>query len=455
MNRKNLQDKLAGILNEEKALRETYSDPKAEMSVEDATKWGNLLDAAESVRAQLDALGRSEKMTAWADDATGEVIPLAEGQTNKASLAGFQPAGSTTVEAKGGGVAVLDEEGPGSAYSGKLRSVLASTEYRDAYKTYLRKGVTGLAGAQVKVLQEGIDEQGGFLVPEDMLNRIIQRKPAPTRVAGRTTRIPTGRDRVSVPRVNYADDDTYTTGIRVTWTGEIPASATAHRVTEPKFGQLNIGVYTAMLSMPLTIDLVDDAAFPVATWSADKFNETIDLTRDDKVINGTGQGQPAGILLNPGAPDQPAVINSGNASALTADGLQDVAWSVPEQYDENSVWVFNKTSTGRNIARLKDASNRYLWAQFEQSGLVLPARDRPLLGYPVLFSPFTPNVAANALPAIFGDLSGYYFVDRVGFSIQVLRELYAEQGQIVMLGRLRFGGQVAEPWKLKVHKVAA
>jgi HK97 family phage major capsid protein len=61
-----------------------------------------------------------------------------------------------------------------------------------------------------------------------------------------------------------------------------------------------------------------------------------------------------------------------------------------------------------------------------------------------------PNVAANNYPVIFGDLSGYTMVNRVGFSIQVLRELYAELGQVAVVGRIRFGGQVLEPWRLRL-----
>lgn len=456
MNRKQLTDRLNTVLAAEKALRETYADPSTPMPAEKAAEWGQLLDDAESVKGQLDTLARSEKMTEWADDATGQRIPLAPGQVGKSAVAGWEDAGVATVGAnKSGGLDLIDDEGPAAAFTPKMREVLASSAYKDAYRVYLRKGVHGLGATHVKTLQEGVDEQGGFLVPDDLLARIVGRKPTPTRVAAKVTRIPTGRDRVVMPKVNYSTDDIYTTGVRVNWTGEAPSSSTVHRVTDPKFGQIGISVYTAMLSMPLTLDMVEDAAFPIVSWSSEKFRETVDITRDDIVLNGTGIGQGAGILLNPDGTDQPAVVKSGSAGALTADGLQDIAWAIPEQYDENSQWVFNKTSTGKAIAKLKDADNRYLWAALDQSGLVLPARERPLLGYPVNFSGLMPNVAANAFPAIFGDLSGYFLVDRVSFSIQVLREVYAENNQIVLLGRVRFGGAVAEPWKLKVHKVAA
>ena len=41
-------------------------------------------------------------------------------------------------------------------------------------------------------------------------------------------------------------------------------------------------------------------------------------------------------------------------------------------------------------------------------------------------------------------------MNRVGFSVQVLREVEALRNRLVLVGRLRFGGAVAESWKLKV-----
>ncbi len=366
-------------------------------------------------------------------------------------LDSFEPAGHAVVDQRG---YVLDDLGPG-ALSGKMAQVVAGSSYKEAFRTYLRKGLSGLGQTHLKTLQEGNDEQGGFLVPTDVSSRIISRAPTPTRVSSRVTRIPTSRDRIRVPKVNYSADDVYSTGARVTWTGEIPTSSTQHRVTDPAFGQIGISVFTAMLSMDITLDMVEDTSFPLVTWVADKMAETYGLLQDELILTGPDIGRPAGILLDPDGTDQPASVKTGSAAALTADGLLDLTWAIPEQYDENSAWVFNKTSTGKAIAKLKDADNRYLWAQFEQSGLMMSARQRPLMGYPVLFSGFMPNVAADAFPAIFGDLTGYFLVERVGLSIQVLREKYAEENKIVVLGRVRFGGLVAEPWKLRIHKVAA
>jgi HK97 family phage major capsid protein len=70
-------------------------------------------------------------------------------------------------------------------------------------------------------------------------------------------------------------------------------------------------------------------------------------------------------------------------------------------------------------------------------------------------SAFMADVATNSYSVLFGDLRGFYMVDRVGFSVRVLSELYAETNQVLLLGRIRFGGQVAEPWRMKIGKTSA
>lgn len=386
-------------------------------------------------------------------DADGELGPAGE----RATFLGYTPAGATIFDRyekdRHAEMRMQQQYGEG-IFSDAMLVKTSTREYKSAFAKYIRGGMPSLTGTEQRTLQEGTDPSGGYLVPEDMLNRIISRDPAPTRVSGRVTAIPTTRDRVTAPRVVYTTDDIYTTGMRVTWTGEAPSSATVHRVTDPVFGELAIDVHTAMMSLPVTRDFVEDAAFPIISWITTKFGETVDLLRDNMTLSGTGVGQPHGILESPGATNEPGRTPSGSASTIIADGLQDIVWDVPEQYEDNSVWVFNKNSTGKLIAKMKDTSNRYLWAPYEQSGLT-GSRRADLLGYPVVFSAFMPNVSATTYPIIFGDLRGYYRVDRVGMSVQVLNELYAESNQVLLLGRIRMGGDVAEGYRLRIQQVSA
>src|SRR5690606_28354613 len=110
------------------------------------------------------------------------------------------------------------------------------------------------------------DTAGGFLVPEDVQTEVIK-KLATMAVIRRLARvIQTGRDLVTFPRVNYSTDDKYTSGVRFTWTGETPASSTAHRATEPVFGQIAIPVHTAMASLAISQNLLEDSMFNLSAY---------------------------------------------------------------------------------------------------------------------------------------------------------------------------------------------
>lgn len=367
-----------------------------------------------------------------------------------------QRAPETTFEGKEGEIVVDTKsreivEESGTKVADKVLAAICSKSYRDAFWKGIRGGVHSLSSNEIKTLSEGNDGSGGTTVPVQFLARLIAKKPTPTRIAERVTRLTTNSDKLEIPRVVYNEDDLYTTGMRVTWSGETTTSD-EHLVDDPEFGNIMIPIHKATMSMDVTENLLDDSAFNLESWIVDKFVETKALLYDHVVLRGDGRGKPAGMLINPGGENQPGIVVTGNANNVTADGLFDQAYAVPEQYDENCVWIFNKTKTGRAIAKLKDDTNRYLFGKGSQDDGIASARPTELLGYPYLYSGFMPDPAANAFPTIFGDPRGYYFVERMLFSIVILNEIKALEGKKVIYGRVRIGGQMAEPWRMKIGK---
>lgn len=359
----------------------------------------------------------------------------------------FEDAGHTEVRGK----KVVDDCGWG--LTAKQMASISTNAYRDAFLKYLRNsGIERLGMSEVRVLQEGVDSAGGFLVPAEFIAQMIERRPPETTIQNYVTRFNTSSDRVIMPRNNYSASDLYTTGVRVNWVDEIPSYSPS--TGAENLGSIQISVQTAMMEYPVTRNLLEDASFDIMGWLQNKFAETIDSAIEESIISGSGIGRPAGILLNPGGTNQPGIVVSGNASSVTADGLIDLAWSLRSRYRRNARFVFNSPSTGKAIAKLKDAQNRYLFAAGVTSDGLATARPSTLLGFPIIESDFMPDIAANAFPIIFGDLAGYYLVQRVGFSIEVLKEVKASQNQVSVLGRLRIGGQVAEDWRLKIQKIS-
>lgn len=325
--------------------------------------------------------------------------------------------------------------------------------YKGAFESYMRNGYGEKMGPNDrKTLTEGADSAGGFTVPEDYQTELIKKMATMATIRARARVGTTSRDIAKWPKIQYTTDDKWTSGVRMTWTGESPSSSSAHRVTDPVFGLYTIPVHTAMASMPISNDLIEDSAFDIVGISSDLLAEAFTLGENDAFLNGNGIGRPMGILTQVDG-DGPASVVTGSAGTLLADGLIDLAYALPSQYEANATWTFAK-STEKVIRKLKDTNGDYLWPVWPQVGN-FGATPRELLNFPTMRDEFMPAVAAGAYPIIFGDLRGYLVLDRVGISVQRLTEIYAETNITLLLARKRLGGQTIEPWRLKVQKVAA
>lgn len=408
-----------------------------------------LLGKADELKAQIDLFARLEEGDAYASQPVGTQAAHM-GWRESGPEEGLQP-----IDPK----AWREIEVDGITMRYWVPIAVDQKNYPHAFEAYMRKGFGEVGPADKKTLQEGVDSAGGFLVPSDDQASILRKIATVAAVRPRARRITTSRDLVTWPKVKYNTDDKYTSGVRLTWTGEVPSSSTVHRSTEPVFDVQNIPVHTAMASMPLTNNLLEDAAFDVMGLASELMGEAFGLGENDVFINGSGINRPEGILVHPdvavAATSPPGIyVKSGSAATLTADGLIDLETSLPAQYERNAAFLMSK-ATKAVIRKLKSATeNLYLYPYGTSIGQ-FGAVPESLLGYPIIKDEFMPAVGANTFPVILGDLNAYLVVDRVGFSMQVLRELYAETNIVLLLARRRVGGQLIESYRLRVQKCEA
>ena len=347
---------------------------------------------------------------------------------------------------------MIHESGPGSFKEGQWE-LLNSFEYHKDFVAYLKSGSQFAAQRTIdlcqKTLQAGLDDQGGVFAPAELVDRIIGRLPAPTSLRGLVTTLTTGRDSLIMPRKQYQADDVYTTAFRVTWTGEIPSDGTGllTRVNDTNLlGEVQIPVHTAMMSAPVTRNLIEDSAFPIQAWLESELAQTIDITYEDMILNGSTYAnttlgapaaQPIGILYgaatgNPENNTSPEVLNSGTAGGFAYNDLIALQGALAPQYedDEKTVWVMQKRSTYVYLEQIKDSQGRPLFTTgYEDSGMVR-RRGRVLLGDKVILSQLMPVLNSSNFPIIYGDMRGYYLAQRIGFSIQVLDQTLARANQI-------------------------
>lgn len=334
-------------------------------------------------------------------------------------------------------------------------------EYRSAFESYLRRGVNGTGPNDQKTLQSGTDSAGGFLVPDDLQRDVIKKVAAATYMRQLARVVTTSRDTAAWVKVNYGANNLYTSGVRLTWTGEIPVSSATHRVTDPVFAQTTIPVHTAMASMPISNNLIEDAAFDVMGIAGESLSEAFSLGENEAFISGDGTSKPSGLLLGAGGAGLAAVLSGTSASISTAADvhsgkrLLDLYYAVPSQYrrNDNCAWVMN-SGTLAAVDNLVDGSKRPLIKELTAASL--GAAEPALLKNKRIYADeFMPDLAADSFPIVFGDFGGYMIVDRVGFSIQRYFEVYAELNMTLLLARKRVGGALVENYRMRVLKAGA
>jgi HK97 family phage major capsid protein len=448
MTLKEAQEKFRKSMSDADAIRNKYQGKSENMTTEEETQWTKHLDEAEGHQRVIKQLQREEALKAFGKESAG-TLPLAGKSRKDEEGDPLEPEGDDDT-ARG----VKDFM---SYVDPKLARAIKATKkptYVESLTDYIRaKGQLDFLSTQArKDLSEGVDSEGGFFVPEDFRSEIIKKVATMAEVRGRARIIPTSRDVVTFPLEDYSTDDKYSSAMRMTWVDENPSSDTETDSSDNDPGQLHIYVRTGMAGKKISNNLIEDGAFDILAYVQELLGEAFGLGENDAFLTGNGIAKPNG-LFNSANPQFPSTVNSGHASQVTADGVIDLFYGLPKQYRKNAVFMFN-SQTAKALRKLKDGQNRYLWDALN-GGLASRGDQDTLLNKEVVIDEFAPDIAANSYPIAFGDFKGYYVVDRVGMSIQILREKYAERNQIKVLGRKRLGGQVAEKFRFRIQKIAA
>jgi HK97 family phage major capsid protein len=281
------------------------------------------------------------------------------------------------------------------------------------------------------VLQEGVDADGGYLVPTEMENQIVTGLEEYNVVRQLAKKINTSSDR----KIPIA-----ATHSVATWTAE----NAAYTESNPTFDQKTLDAYKLTDLVRVSIELLQDSQFALEPYISDEFARAFGIAEEQAFCVGTGTGQPTGIFTANGG--QVGVTTTG--ATINADNMIDLVHSLKSPYRSKAVFLMNDASVAV-IRKLKDQNGAYMW----QPSLELGKPDK-LLGYPIYTSPYVPAVAAGNLVAAFGDFSNYWIADRLGRTIQKLVELYATNGQIGYIGTQRVDGKVILAEGIKLLKMA-
>lgn len=302
----------------------------------------------------------------------------------------------------------------------------ASNAYREDFGAHLR-------GRRLvhNVLSEGVQADGGYLVPEEFERQIVTGMDETNVVRSLAKVITTSAERkIPVAAAHSAAQ----------WTAE----NAAYTESNPTFDQKTIDAFKLTDLVKVSIELLQDSAFDLESYIASEFARAFGIAEEQAFCVGTGTNQPAGIFTANGGT---VGVTAAAAAAVTADELISLVYALKSPYRRNARFLMNDATISA-IRKLKDNNGAYLWQPSLQAG----QPDR-LLGYELHTSPYVPTMAAGALTVAFGDFKNYWIADRAGRTVQRLNELYSTNGQVGFVATERVDGKVILPEGIQLLKM--
>lgn len=284
-------------------------------------------------------------------------------------------------------------------------------------------------------LQEGTDSEGGYLVPDEFEHTLIEALESENIFRTLAHVIQTASGDRKIPVV--ASKGT------ASWVDEEGAITES----DDAFNQVSIGAYKLGTLIKVSNELLNDSVFNLEQYISKEFARRIGNKEEDAFFNGDGSGKPVGIFHSTGGAQ--VGVTTASTSAITADEVIDLFYSLGAPYRKNAVWVVND-ATVKAIRKLKDGNGNYLWQPALTSGT-----PDTLLGRPVKTSAYVPTIASGAKVIAFGDFGYYWIADRQGRVFKKLSELYAATDQTGFVATQRVDGKLILPEAIKVLQMKA
>lgn len=310
---------------------------------------------------------------------------------------------------------------PATGKQPEVKTGRASDEYRKGMLTALRTNFRQVSN----VLQEGVDADGGYLVPEEYDRRLIQTL-SEENIMRRLGHVITtsGEHKINIAATKPA----------AAWIEE----GGALQFSDATFAQILLDAHKLHVAIKVTEELLYDSAFNLESYIIEQFGKALANAEEDAFLNGTGVGQPLGLFAEVGGGHVAGTLSA----ALKADDVLGLIYELKRPYRKNASFIMNDKTVAQ-IRKFKDNNGAYLWQPSYQAG----EPDR-ILGYSVHTSEYVPE---NAIA--FGDYSYYNIGDRGTRSFKQLTELFAGNGMIGYVAKERVDGKLILPEAVQILKL--
>lgn len=333
-----------------------------------------------------------------------------------------------TLEAKGFFDGEGIEEAPAEdAPKGEERALEErALEERAAFDAFLRDKIN-----ERDTAHELTKGDNGALIPTTISREIIRKLYDICPILERSQKFNV-KGTLEIP---YYDESTQ--AITVGWANEFEELTSQ----VGKFTNVTLTGYLAGALSLISKSLVNNSDFDIVSLVIDYMAYSWKRWIEGVLLNGSGDVEGLTGVTN---------ITTGAAqTAIDADELIAFRDSVKDIYQDNAIWIMSP-ATRTALRLLKDDVGRYLLNDDLNSPF-----GSTLLGKPVYVSDNMSDMEAGATAIYYGDMSGLATKFTEELEILVLRERFATQHAIGIVGYSEFDAVVCDAQKIAAFKMAS
>lgn len=308
---------------------------------------------------------------------------------------------------------------------GKAGEERAAAEEK-AFEAYLR-GVVLEERADVN-LTKG---ENGEIIPSTIANKIIKKMYDICPVLEKATKY-TVKGKLSIPYYDETSGD-----ITMAYANEFEDLQSK----SGSFKTIELAGFLAGVLTKVSKSLVNNSQFNIVSFVVDQMAYNAARFVERELLIGTTD-------KIEGLSKVTLVKTAASATAITADELIEFQALVKDVFQNNAIWIMSP-NTRTALRKLKDGNNRYLL----QDDITAPF-GKVLLGKPVYISDNMPDMATGEMAIYYGDMSGLAVKITEDLEIQILREKYATQHAIGVVGWMELDSKVENAQKIAAFKMA-
>ena len=274
----------------------------------------------------------------------------------------------------------------------------------------------------------------GAIIPASIANKIIKKVYDISPIVSRADRYNL-KGKLTIP---YYDETSQAITVAFQTEGTAPFANSGD------FTSVTLNGYLAGALAKVGKDLIANSQFDVVAFVVNEMAEAIARFMEKEIIapsDSTNKVKGLSNLNNK--------VTAASASVITTDELVKVKDKVKDVYQQNAIWVMSP-ATRTALRLLKDNQGHYLLNDDISSPF-----GTTLMGKPVYVSDNVANIGASANVVFYGDFKGLAVKFSQDIDVQVLRERFADQFCVGIVGTIDFDAIVEDQQKLAKLVMAA